>query len=158
MLLLHPLRPAPRLLLLAALAGLYGPAGAAIYKCEDAGGGTSYQQAPCPGGGTEAQIRPHTPSAADEEAARQRGQRDKAAADELEREQETRRREALRQSQDRRAARQAATARCAKYLEEAETLAQRGQSRSKAHDRERYERQAEDLRNRHFSECFAERR
>lgn len=143
-----PLSTTSRLLLLAALAGLAGPASAAIYKCQE-GGRTVYQQDPCPGAGAEAPIRSQAPSAEETEAARQRGQRDKTEARELERAQEAQRREARRESADRRAARQAAAARCAKYLEDAEALSRRGPSKT-------YERQAEQLRNRHFSECYTQ--
>lgn len=142
--------PRPHALLLV-LATLATPAPAAIYKCQEAGGGTSYQQTPCPGPGGEAAIHNQSPSREEEQAAHQRGQRDMKAAEDLERQQEARRREAGRQAEERRAARREAAARCAKYLEEADSLTRYG--RSKAH-----ERQAEQLRNRHFSECYSEGR
>lgn len=147
-------RSAPRLLLVATLAGFVPHAIAAVYKCLDAVGQTSYQQAPCAGGGGEADVRVPHPSSAEENAARQRGERDKAAAKELEREQETRRIEAWHESEKRKAARQEAEARCAKYQKDATALAQRSQTHGKAHARERDERKAESLRSRHFSECF----
>jgi len=144
----------PRLLLLATLTGLATPVPAAIYKCQEAGDRTSYQQAPCPNSGAAAKIRSEAPNRAEEDAARQRGNKDKAAAEALEREQEARRREARREFEDRQAARQQAEGRCAKYLEDAETLVHRSQTRKKPQDRERDERKAEGLRNRHFSECY----
>jgi len=94
------------------------------------------------------------PTPAEENAARQRSERDKAAAQKLEQEQEARREEGHRENEQRNAARREARARCAKYLEDAEALALRSQTRSKPQDREHDERKAEDLRNRHFSECF----
>jgi uncharacterized protein DUF4124 len=145
---------APPLLLFAALASLATSADAAIYKCQEMDGRTSYQQAPCPGGGEEATIRPQPPSSAEESAARERSQRDKAAAQDLEREQEARRREAVRETESRNAALKEATARCAKYLDDAQALVQRSQTRKKPHERERDERKAENLRTRHFSECY----
>lgn len=147
-------RSAPCLLLLAALAGPIPHAIAAVYKCQDAVGQTSYQQVPCPDGGGKTDVRVQHPSSTEEGAARQRGERDKAAARELEREQETHRMEAWHETEKRKAARQEAEARCAKYLKDAAALAQRSQTHGKAHTRERDERKAENLRSRHFSECF----
>lgn len=151
----HALRSASRLFLLYALAGFATPAVAAIYKCAAPGGGTIYQQTPCPGSGVEATIAPRHPSPAEEEAAHQRSQKDKAAAEELEREQDVRRLEALRETEKRQAARREAEARCAEYLHDANAATRRSQTRKKPQDRELDERKAEDLRKRHFSECFA---
>lgn len=154
MLVLHALRSAPRLFLLYALAGFALPAVAGIYKCEAPGGGTVYQQTPCAGRGAPTAIDPRHPSTAEEEAALERGQRDKAAAQELEREQDTRRLEAMEENEKRQTARREAQARCAKCLHEADATTRRSQTRKKPQDREHDERKAEDLRKRHFSECY----
>jgi hypothetical protein len=151
---LQALRPS----LLVALAVMASPVHAAIYKCQEAGGRTVYQQSPCPAGGTVADIHPHHPTAEEEKAARQRSQQDKADADKLEREQEARRQEALQEAEDRKATRRQTAERCARYLEDAKELTRRSQTRSKVHDREYDEHQAEALRNRHFSECYVANR
>jgi uncharacterized protein DUF4124 len=150
-------RRPPGLLLAGLLASLATPAAAAIYKCQEPGGPTTYQETPCTSGGAAADIRAHQPSPEEREAARQRGQQDQAAARELERQQEARRLEGLRDAERRRNKRREAQARCEKYLADAQTLAHRGETRTKEHDRRRDEQASEDLRNRHFSECFAGR-
>ena len=150
----HALRSAPRLFLLYALTGFALPAVAGIYKCQAPGGGTVYQQTPCPGSGAETTIAPRHPGTAEEEAALERGQRDKAAAQELEREQDTRRLEAVEENEKRQAARRETEARCAKYRREANAAARRSQTRKYQHDREDEDRQAEFLRKRYFSECY----
>jgi hypothetical protein len=137
------------------LAALAGPAGAAIYKCREPGGAITYQQTPCPAGGGAVPIRAHQPSAGEVEAARQRGERDMGEARALEDGQAARRQAAQAQAEHRRQTRQVRNERCANYLEEAEALEERSDSRSKEGDRRRDARRAEKLRERHFSECFA---
>lgn len=148
-------RPFPTWILLIGAMGVFAaPTQAAVFKCQDAAGHTSYQGSPCPGGGGETDVRVQHPSPAEEGAARQRSEKDKAAARELEHEQEKHRQEALREDERRDQTHQAAQARCAKYREDAAALGQRSLTRKKPQERERDERKAEQLRSRHFSECF----
>lgn len=141
------------LLLATALTSLASPAFAAIYKCQNTEGRTTYQQEPCSSGAQPADIRTYQPSAEERDAAIKRGQQDKAAARELEREQDARRREALRAAERRRDALQKGQARCQKYLVDAEALDQLSQTRTRESERRRDQIKSDELRKRHFDEC-----
>lgn len=147
----------PGLLLAALLTSPALPAAAAIYKCQAPDGQTAYQQTPCPAGGAPTDIRSLQPNPAEQNAAEQRSQRDQAAARELEREQGKRQQASAQEAERRSKAQREAAARCEGYLTDAHKLTHRSRTRSKAHDRLRDEHDAESLRNRHFSECFASR-
>ncbi|MDY0012770.1 MAG: DUF4124 domain-containing protein [Rhodocyclaceae bacterium] len=149
--------PAPHALapLLLALLLASGPGQAGIYKCPAPGGGLAYQDIPCPTG----QALPEAPPADPAEAARTRARtaNDIQNAQALERQWEDKQRRAAADHARREQERLEKARRCNAYEEEARQLERRGRSWTLERHRQADAAEAQRLRDRHFSECFASR-
>ncbi len=144
-------------------AGLLGlipnpvPGLAEIYKCPQAGGGTSYQESPCPGAGGPAAIRVDQPGAEAQAAARQRADADEKAARHLDGEWAERRRAANLAAERRNQERREHQARCDAYLADAERHEEHSRRHARGPGGQAANNRADALRARHFTECFSQR-
>lgn len=131
------------------------PALAQVFECPGQHG-PSFQGVPCADPGRKLALAIHQPTPAELATAKAVARKELAFVQKTEAERERARRQAATERQRRKIEEQRKDARCARYVEDAE----RAEEDARTHHRRNrhklnHERRARDLRDRHFSECFA---
>jgi hypothetical protein len=131
------------------------PVTAQVFKCRGEHA-PSFQAIPCADTGNVLDLPVYQPSTAERAAARAIARKERAFVQKVETERESAQRQAAVERRRRAAEQEVKAARCAAYLadaDRAEEIASR-YSRPGRHQRDQ-ERRARELRDRHFTECFA---
>jgi len=134
---------------------LAAPAQAQVYRCTDPAGTTSYQAAPCQQHGQPLELDTRQPTDAERRLSEERARQDGARLRRIEAEREAGAELAREQHTQRRKDETTASERCKSYLAEADKLERSGNRQSGSLRGEKDRDKARDLRDKHFSECFA---
>lgn len=131
------------------------PVMAQVFKCRGEHA-PSFQATPCSDAGNLIDLPVHRPSSSDRAAARAIARKEQAFVRQTETERESAQRQAAVERRQRAAEQEIKAARCTAYLMDADRAEEiaNGYLRPNRHQRDQ-ERRARELRDRHFTECFA---